>query len=103
MEREQPREEEQPQEPEEQRESGMPGGGAGRRDEPGKSGVYPASQAEGASPDAPLRGQAEWGQGERGAAGSEDSGSSELNFEQERQLGLLSEESEGFTAEQSEG
>ena len=108
MERDQPREEQQAQEElfakdvqddEERRESGMPGGGAGRRDEPGRSGVYPASSAEGATGDAPIRGESEWGQGERGAAGYEDSGSSELNFETERQLGLLKEEQEGFTAE----
>ena len=96
MEREHPREE--PFEEhfqEERRESGMPGGGAGRRDETGLSGVYPASQAEKASPDAPLRGEAEWGQGERGAAGYEDSGDSELNFTLERESGLLPEEDEG--------
>jgi hypothetical protein len=88
--------------PEEKRESGVPGGGQGRRDEPGHSGVYPFSSAEGASAEAPLRGEAEWGQGERGAAGYEDSGSSELNFETERQLELLNEDQEGFTAEQRE-
>lgn len=66
------------------RESGMPGGGAGRRDEiGGRSGVFPASSAEGAPSDAEIRTQAEWGQGERGAAGYEDSGSSELNFSEE--------------------
>ncbi len=97
MEREQPQEEQRP--PEEKRESGIPGGGAGRRDEPGHTGVYPVSSAEGASAEAPLRGEAEWGQGERGAAGYEDSGSSELNFETERELGLLQEEYEGCDAE----
>lgn len=97
MERDQSCEGERP--PEEKRESGVPGGGQGRRDEPGHSGIYPASAAEGASPDAPLRGEAEWGQGERGAAGYEDSGGSELNFETERELGLLKEDLEGFTAE----
>lgn len=61
------------------RESGLPGGGAGRKDEVGKSGVYPAS---GPYPEgnAELRGQASWGQGERGAAGYEDHGSSELSY-----------------------
>lgn len=108
MERDQLREEEQAQEEqekqqasgmptddEERRESGMPGGGAGRRDETGRSGVYPASESEGAAGDAPLRGEEEWGQGERGAAGYEDSGGSELNLETERQLGLLKEDREG--------
>ena len=58
------------------RESGQPGGGQRRRDEVGKTGVYPASGPlpEG---DADVQGMASWGQGERGAAGSEDSGSSE--------------------------
>ncbi len=105
MEREQPRDEqydkqydEEEQVQAEQRESGMPGGGAGRRDETGLSGVYPASQAEGAAGDAPLRGEEEWGQGERGAAGYEDSGSSELNFDLERETGLMPEKDEDTTA-----
>lgn len=61
------------------RESGSPGGGAGRKDEVGGSGIYPAS---GPYPqgNAEVRGQASWGQGERGAAGYEDHGSSELNY-----------------------
>lgn len=66
-----------------------PGEGAKtRRDEVGHSGVYPAS---GPLPEsnAPAQGMASWGQGERGAAGYEDSGTSELWFtEQElRQAG----------------
>ena len=77
------------------RESGMPGGGQGRRDETGRSGVYPASSAEGAPADAPIRTEAEWGQGERGAGGYEDSGSSELNFEQERQAGVINPDATG--------
>lgn len=62
--------------------SGMPGGGRGRVDEVGRSGVYPAS---GPLPDqnAPVQGEASWGQGERGAAGFEDSGRSELNIPRE--------------------
>jgi CBS domain-containing protein len=61
------------------RESGRPGGGAGRRDEVGSSGVYPAS---GPHPpgDAPVVWPATWGQGKRGAAGYEDHGESELNI-----------------------
>ncbi len=56
--------------------SGQPGGGAGQREEAGGSGVYPAS---GPLPpeNAPYHGMASWGQGERGAAGYEDSGTSE--------------------------
>lgn len=64
-------------EPEEQaRESGKPGGGAGRTDTPGHTGVYPLSASEGASGEALVRGEPAWGQGERGAAGYEDSGDS---------------------------
>jgi putative phosphoribosyl transferase len=59
-------------------ESGQPGGGTGRREEVGGSGVYPAS-AGNAPADAVIRGQAEWGQGDRGARGYEDSGPSELH------------------------
>lgn len=59
------------------RESGLPGGGAGRKDEVGGSGVYPMSGPHPAS-DAPLVDQAGWGQGARGAAGYEDHGESEL-------------------------
>lgn len=59
-------------------ESGEPGGGRGRRDEVGGSGVYPASGAE-VPEGADVRTPAEWGQGRRGAAGFEDSGRSELN------------------------
>jgi hypothetical protein len=74
---------------EQKRESGMPGGGAGRRDEVGHTGVYPASSAEGASPEAEFRGEPGWGQGERGAAGYEDSGESELSFSEELASGLM--------------
>jgi hypothetical protein len=65
-------------EQEARRESGDPGGGKGRRDEVGRiGGVYPASSMEEAPSDAVIRGQAEWGQGEKGAAGFHDSGQSE--------------------------
>jgi len=59
-------------------ESGMPGGGAGRVDEVGRSGVHPAS---GPMPktNAETQGMASWGQGERGAAGYQDHGDSEIN------------------------
>jgi hypothetical protein len=58
-------------------ESGLPGGGKGRVDRTGKSGVYPAS---GPLPkgDAEIRTPAAWGQGERGAAGYTDHGDSEV-------------------------
>jgi len=64
---------------EKDKESGVPGGGAGRKDDVKGSPVYPVS---GPHPpgDAPIVGQASFGQGERGAAGYEDHGESELNL-----------------------
>lgn len=64
----------------ERRESGAPGGGAGRKDDVGGSGVYPMS---GPHPpgDAPIIAPAAWGQGARGAAGYEDHGESEINIQ----------------------
>ncbi|MDP8905393.1 MAG: hypothetical protein M3N29_08785 [Chloroflexota bacterium] len=61
----------------EQGRGGMPGDGAGRREETGKSGVHPLSGAE-ADADMPARTPAEWGQGIAGAAGYEDAGASEI-------------------------
>ncbi len=60
------------------RNSGNPGGGAGRVDRVGRSGVYPAS---GPMPqgNAPVQGEASWGQGDRGAEGYQDHGDSEIN------------------------
>jgi hypothetical protein len=71
------------------RESGEPGGGRGRRDEVGPTGVYPMSGGipEGKHPE--LRTPASWGQGERGAAGYEDSGGSELVWRDGELLGGL--------------
>jgi CBS domain-containing protein len=60
------------------RESGNPGGGRGQRDEVGHSGVSPASGPLPPGEGAVVRSQAEWGQGERGAAGAEDHGDSEM-------------------------
>ena len=59
-------------------ESGNPGGGRGRQDETGKSGVYPVSRPLPPRSDAPIRTPAAWEQGERGAAGYEDQGDSEV-------------------------
>jgi CBS domain-containing protein len=81
-------------EAERKRESGMPGGGQGRKDKIEQSGVYPVSAAEGASPDAIIHGESSWGQGERGAAGYEDSGGSELIYLGE-ELGLIGGGTEG--------
>jgi CBS domain-containing protein len=79
---------------ERKRESGMPGGGRGRKDKIEKSGVYPVSALEDASPDAMIHGEASWGQGERGAAGYEDSGGSELIYRGE-ELGVIGAGTEG--------
>lgn len=65
-----------------QRESGLPGGGAGRRDEAGGSGVYPQS-APNVPEDAVTRGLQSWGQGERGPEGYYDAGASEALSEEE--------------------
>jgi len=81
-------------EAERRRESGMPGGGQGRKDRIEKSGVYPVSASEGAGKDAMVHGEASWGQGERGAAGYEDSGGSELIYLGE-ELGVVGGGTEG--------
>lgn len=73
------------------RESGLPGGGAGRKDEVKGSGVYPASGPYPAG-NAEFHGQASWGQGERGAAGYEDHGTSELSYAAGQLLGGYSSE-----------
>ncbi len=57
--------------------SGAPGGGQGRVDHVGGTGVYPAS-AGSAPSGARAQGMASWGQGERGASGYGESGGSEL-------------------------
>lgn len=62
-----------------------------RKDWVGKSGVYPMSGPH-PSGDAPLKGQMEWGQGERGAAGYKDHGGSELSFDSGVVVGGLDEE-----------
>jgi CBS domain-containing protein len=68
------------------RESGQPGGGQGRVDEVGGSGVHPASGPLPAG-DAAIRTPAAWGQGERGAARYQDHGESELHFDREELRG----------------
>lgn len=55
------------------RESGQPGGGVGRREEVGGSGVYPAS-AGNAPADAEIRRQASWGRAGRSGATREGGG-----------------------------
>jgi CBS domain-containing protein len=60
-------------------ESGLPGGGAGRKDEVKGSGVYPMSGPHPAG-DTPVIPEPAWGQGKVGASGYEESGTSELWF-----------------------
>lgn len=63
---------------EERAKSGQPGGRQGRVDEVGHTGIYPGPGPTPAG-DADIRFAAAWGQGERGAAGYEDSGVSEIS------------------------
>ena len=71
------------------RESGEPGGGQGRRDEVGKSGVYPAS-AENVPGDAEVRMEGSWGGGDYN-----ESGGSELVYRDGQVLGGLTSGPDG--------
>lgn len=71
------------------RESGEPGGGAGRRDEVGPTGVYPMSGGIPAGKHPEIRTPAAWGQGDRGAEGYNDAGGSELVTRDGQVLGGL--------------
>jgi osmotically-inducible protein OsmY len=71
------------------RESGQPGGGAGRRDEVGPTGVYPMSAGLPPGKHLEIRTPAAWGQGDRGAEGYNDSGGSELVMRDGQLLGGL--------------
>jgi len=73
----------------ERRESGEPGGGKGRRDEVGKSGVYPMSGGIPEGKHLEIRNPASWGQGDRGAEGYNDAGGSELVYRDGQLLGGL--------------
>jgi hypothetical protein len=75
----QPEPEERRQADEQEPESGMPGGGKGRTETPGRSGVYPVSGPLSPNPQARIHGEASWGQGERGAEGYQDHGESEIS------------------------
>ncbi len=70
-----------------QRESGEPGGGAGRRDEVGPTGVYPMSGGIPKDKHLEIRTPAAWGQGDRGAEGYNDAGGSELVMRDGQLLG----------------
>jgi hypothetical protein len=72
---------------------GVPGGGRGRRDEVGGSGVYPASAGH-VPDDAVVRTPGEWG----GGAGGEQGGRSELHFTEE-ELRAIEDEADDGTRE----
>jgi len=59
-------------------ESGEPGGGRGRRDEPGRTGIWPMSGPLPPSPDAPTVAQGDLGRGIRGFGAEVESGTSEM-------------------------
>jgi hypothetical protein len=71
------------------RESGEPGGGAGRRDIVEPSGVFPMSGGIPPNKHLEIRTPASWGQGERGAEGYNDAGGSELVWRDGQLLGGL--------------
>jgi len=71
------------------RESGQPGGGQGRRDEVGKSGVYPQG-AENVPGDAEVRMAGSWGGGDYN-----ESGGSELVYRDGQVLGGLTSGPDG--------
>jgi hypothetical protein len=78
-----------------QRESGQPGGGAGRRGEVGPTGVYPMSAGIPPGKHPEIRNPASWGQGDRGAEGYNDSGGSELVWRDGQLLGGLTSGPDG--------
>ncbi len=65
--------------------------GKGRRDEVGRSGVYPMSGPHPKGP-AEIRIEPGWGQGERGATGYEDHGRSEMTYTDGQVLGAVTED-----------
>jgi hypothetical protein len=78
-----------------QRESGQPGGGAGRRDDVGRTGVYPLSGDERPVGASEIRKLGDWAGGDRGIAGYEDSGGSELIMRDGAVLGGLTSDGAG--------
>jgi hypothetical protein len=59
---------------------GIPGDGAGRIEDPGSqhAGVWPVSSMPSGDPEARIHDMGSFGQGDRGLAGYEDSGESEI-------------------------
>ncbi len=77
------------------RESGEPGGGAGRIDKVERTGVYPFSGPERPPGGAELRPLGDWAGGDRGIAGYEDSGGSELTMRDGQLLGGTTSDASG--------
>lgn len=75
-------------------EAGVRTAGLGRRDEVGRSGVYPTTGPLPPGP-AEVRPAGSFGQGERGAAGYEDHGTSEMTYTGKQVLGALSTDKGG--------
>jgi len=84
-----PRSQSEPRHDDPRRESGQPGGGTGRRDEVGPTGVYPMSGGIPPGHHLDVRTPASWGQGDRGADGYNDAGGSELVYRDGQLLGGL--------------
>jgi hypothetical protein len=80
---------------EKKRESGEPGGGAGRIDKVERTGVYPFSGPERPPGEAELRPLGDWAGGDRGIAGYEDSGGSELTMMDGQLLGGTTSDASG--------
>jgi len=77
------------------RESGEPGGGVGRVDKVERTGVYPFSGPERPPGGAELRPLGDWAGGDRGIAGYEDSGGSELMMQDGQLLGGTTSDASG--------
>lgn len=71
------------------RDSGQPGGGTGRVDVTGESKVHPVSSGVDPNRHDQVVTPAAWGQGDRGAAGYNDAGGSELVMRDGQLLGGL--------------
>jgi hypothetical protein len=89
------RDETTPREADAKRESGEPGGGVGRIDKVERTGVYPFSGPERPPGGAELRPLGDWAGGDRGIAGYEDSGGSELTMRDGQLLGGTTSDASG--------
>lgn len=76
--------------------------GRGRKDEVGRSGVYPFTRKD-APKDAEVRPAGSFGQGERGGSGYQDHGGSELSYQDGQVLGARDDRSDSFMAHSTTG